>query len=226
MSTKIYNAYKTTLNIHELLDKLKELAKKAKQKQEELYLESLVERVVFEGDEEIVLNAKPYNYSQNIHKKKSEDWKILKLSQYSIPEIDFSLTCSVFPLKDMILLKFYGENCMLSLIDDEKYLKDYHYQTQCDKPKHISDEEWHERAFTWNNVLGYNRPCDVSFNFELSRNDDIIMLGFSNKNAYIPTTEKRLENLKEIQKMNGEKLAYIKSDDELINCLPEVSFKW
>lgn len=224
MSTKIYNAYKTTLNICELLDKFKSLGIKAKRLQEELYLKSLYRRVVLTGDAEIVLYKKEYDYRKELFNKNHADWEELQTSQYRNLYIDFSLSCSVFPLKDKILLKFYGENSMLKLIDDEIYLIDYHYQNQCDKPEEISDDDWDERRKFWDSVLGNERPCDVSFTFEFTRNDDICTLIYhGGKDKYIPTDDERINHLKEMQ--SADNLLPLKSEYELMNSLPKISNK-
>ena len=221
MSTKIYNAYKTTLNICELLDKFKILAVKAKKIQEEQYLESLYERVILTGDSEIVLHGNKFDYYQELFKQRHTDWRELQISQYRNPYIDFSLSCSVFPLKDKILLKFYGEYSMLDLIDEEDYLIDYHYQNQCDKPDSISDDDWEARRKTWNDILGYEKPRDVSFSFDFASNDDILTLSlYKRKPEYIPTIDERVKNLKKMQEsIVGLPL---KSDDELKSELPKI----
>ena len=60
----------------------------------------------------------------------------------------------VIPYKNDVLAMLFGNVDVLSAVRRSKYLVDFHYQDQTDKPDEISIEEWNEREKVWDEAIG------------------------------------------------------------------------
>jgi hypothetical protein len=135
MSTKIYNAYRFTGTIQQLVPRLKR------------YRDQVIEEFV-----DILGSNLPFDLPNRgaLRQQLRE-----KIDQGQIDDLNFQSSIVVYvpPKIDCYLLvqifglDFYGNNRIKARLP--RGLKDWHYQNSCDKPDDVSKTEWEARKKIW-----------------------------------------------------------------------------
>lgn len=60
----------------------------------------------------------------------------------------------IIPIKDKILLMYFGNQELQKIIEKQPYIQEYHYQNQVDRPGCISEAEWKDRKEDWEVAIG------------------------------------------------------------------------
>ena len=87
------------------------------------------------------------------------------------PFVDFDFAVAVYPIKNKILARYFTEQRVFEdLWFSQKFVKDYHYQNQTDRPENISEKKWDQREKDWDIALEEqcykNIPSTGSFLFD------------------------------------------------------------
>ena len=154
MSTKIYNGVVFKSNSME--DILKNFVK-------------IREKAIEKHNEMITVEELMFFISQN-QLENEHTFKILHELENNImsrcrriTDVNFNFSIVLFPHKE----KIYGIYFTDFQEEDYKLIcdmfDDYHYQDQCDRPEHISEEEWEERYKTWDEIIGYDTISSRGF---------------------------------------------------------------
>lgn len=111
---------------------------------------------------------------------------------------DVKCEIGVIPLKTKTLgylINHMNEHRALFL--KQRWVKEYHYQNQTDRPDEITAEEWRIRRYDWDKALpGAGRLSDEAFFFELCSSDFPWDLSFRDIDyRMVNPTEKRARNL-------------------------------
>jgi hypothetical protein len=143
MSTKIYNAYITTLsidNIHKYLFKLKD---------------------------EYWVWCKEWVLSKYPEGKVPSYLDMMKIIEEAIRSgrnepLNVSASVAIYPKNNYTLIQFIGFPYPLMKRWTKRptfrqKFKDYHYQNQVDKPESISDIDWNDRSKIWDSVFCASR---------------------------------------------------------------------
>ena len=69
-------------------------------------------------------------------------------------DYDFRCKLQVIPLKTKTLLMYFGNCDLRKYITNNKYISDYHYQNQTDRPDYITSKEWNQRRKDWDKAIG------------------------------------------------------------------------
>ena len=161
MSTRIYDAWFTTKDMHSVLRSLRRL-----QSREEAAFRHLCKRYLIhspDDDGPILINT-AFLFARSI----------------LCGERAFNPTCQAvaypYPYpgadgkRNSLLVQLFGvsrENTpyFVRSIKGE----DFHYQNQCDQPEDVSDSEWKARKQVWNKVLlaGSGVPSEHGFSFDI-----------------------------------------------------------
>lgn len=176
MSTKIYNAYYTTLNLENLLKKLIKLSPEFQEIKSDIYQQQLLNSVITEIDKTTYYKNKlveqyPVLWQQaEKYKEQRKKWQAKEIDIEN-----YSCSCIVYPLsanKTLILL-FSRVPKMAEKFSKLSFLKNYEYFNNTDKPKNVTKKDWEQRLKDWDKVLGgdgYGVPLFCGYQFTLSDN--------------------------------------------------------
>jgi hypothetical protein len=79
-------------------------------------------------------------------------------------DVDLGLEVSIHPLPGKLLAIAYYEREEIGKIWwRQAWVKDYHYQNSCDKPKEIPEVVWDLRRRDWDDALGNDTPAECGF---------------------------------------------------------------
>lgn len=174
MSTKIYNAYKTTLKPHEILDKLVKMRKDVLGHIYSIIMNSIMEESIEFYDLYDVLPE------DSIYKKevKNPDYfdefinitikMNIESSENSYLSLFQGFEVSVHVREDFSLVTLFGYNDLINSFveDNSDWLEDFHYQNSTDKSADISDEEWDERRDIWDEIYNfYGSASETAFTY-------------------------------------------------------------
>lgn len=154
MSTKIYNGVVCKSNsMEEILQKFIKIREEAVKKHNE---QLTVDELVFFIEQNGLKDKHVYDIYNRLEENISNRCR-------NIFDINFNFSIVLFPYKKKIYGIYFTDNAKedYELISD--LFDDYHYQDQCDKPEHISEEEWEERYNVWDELLGYDRISSRGF---------------------------------------------------------------
>jgi len=190
MSTKIYNAYRTSLSLEKLLIKFKEAQPTFQSLKEKKYYTFWFNKTIELYDEykfgffKPELNPLPQwikNKSEKqillyqIYKYVEENIIIEKVNNFKNshrePDLDYMFSVVILPKgRKNLVLAFTDDKEMLDIFEKFDFLEDYHYQNSTDKPDNISQRNWNKRRKDWDYVLGGNgwgKPihCGLSYTF-------------------------------------------------------------
>lgn len=175
MGTKIYNGYMARMGLVDLLNEFKKMVEPFDILKKTEYTRELVRSSVFEIDKRVANgeDADQEKILDEKHEKFEKEIENTILLRKRSPSIDFSVRCSVFPLKKnkTLILLFEDNDKALELWNSYAFIEDYHYQNQCDPPTNISKHLWDKRRTDWDLVLGGNgcgTPRDNGYLFEFS----------------------------------------------------------
>ena len=114
---------------------------------------------------EIIANNVMFNFWEKTNKAMS--------SVRRSPGFDYKAEVQIFPLKDKILMLFFGEGNLEQILELENDIKDYHFQNQCDKPNNITEEDWNQRYEDWKNAMPSMIPSKTGFTVSLFIENDL-----------------------------------------------------
>lgn len=60
----------------------------------------------------------------------------------------------IIPIKDKILLMYFGNEELQKIVERQPYIQEYHYQNQSDRLECISKEKWNIRKTDWEKAIG------------------------------------------------------------------------
>lgn len=151
MSTKIYEAYEWHGTMPELMELFKELREK--------YVKAATDSLctfytitTADSDEKV-----------SIYKEVTDS---IRKGYRDVQNIEASF--AVYFLDERVLFQPFGLSDLKVKIEHEK-LKDYCYWNNVDEPEGMSEEEWDERAETWDRVFdGSGIPTNIGLIYELS----------------------------------------------------------
>lgn len=72
---------------------------------------------------------------------------------------DFRAILYLFAVEGKLLCIYGGNQNVVPVLEQQKYLKDFHYQNSKDRPKEISKEDWEERYRLWKKAIGPEYFC-------------------------------------------------------------------
>lgn len=185
MSTKLYGGIKfKTKNIFELYEQFMEIKPKAVQIG--LKILSNVEDLKYF----IILNklqkADKYDIVRQLNVSLNKQWR-------TIDDNNVLFSVMIFPYKN----ELYGYRFDDDVQEYQELLTDiaddFHYQNQCDRPKHITEEEWDEREKIWNDILEYDSFSQRGFKFEFVSAIDL--MDYQYRQSLFEGIEKALEEL-------------------------------
>lgn len=203
MSTKIYNGYISTLNIEQLLKEFVAVRDKFEKKKVVLYNKVLARAATMNVDREAFNKKKILNGNEQyeIYNKTQEGFdKIVReevILRREISKLDFSLHCSVIPLrKGKTLLLLYCQNKeMTKMWEKLKFIKDYHYQDQTDKPRNISEKNWEIRKNDWDKALGWDTAAARGYTFDFTFERLPVFIKRQDVVKFIPDDNERIDYL-------------------------------
>ncbi len=226
MSTKIYDAYVFDKNysVAELNKMFVPIKGKIKEYIKELYEKYVVKNFVFYLDylqvvgkdevESIWEKIEPYDYLKE-HHKTIFGWLleekylnmcmeiyfmfIDKCKDKSLIWRNYDSSIQIIPYEDKLLAMYFGNSEFIKFINECKFLTDFHYQDQTDKPDDISEEEWKLRKDIWDVAIGPDYiPSKHGVNLKLSNieAEDFAYI-VKMKKKYIPSMEERVNTVLE-----------------------------
>lgn len=200
MSTKIYNGYISTLNIEQLLNEFISIRDKFENKKIQLYNKILGNQVANKIDSAAIAASRTMtgeeqyailNETHDINERSVKDEVVLRGEK---SHLDLSSDCVVFPMgKRKTLILFYCENKELTAIWERlRFIKEYHYQNQTDKPRGISEKNWDQRKRDWDKALGYDVPINRGYCFTFTQERLPVFIKRSGVSAFVPDEETRI----------------------------------
>lgn len=174
MSTKIYNGYILTTNdFVQIRDHIKEIRPwfdEIKKK----HLIDVMDRMAMSRLDKMALDDTMQKLSAKEVKIQVRDEAMNALEKaersatYNYPW-DITVNLTVIPLQGKTLALFYAHmKPYVELWQSFKWVKDYHYQNQVDKPEEIPDEEWETRKQDWELALpGAGIPALEGFSIDI-----------------------------------------------------------
>lgn len=200
MSTKIYNGYISTLNIEQLLKEFVDVRDKFENKKIQLYNKILGNQVANKIDGDAIAayrtmtGQEQYAILNEIHDKNERSVKDEVILRGLRSSLDLSSDCVVFPMgKRKTLILFYCENNELTAIWKRlRFIKEYHYQNQTDKPRGISEKKWEQRKRDWDKALGYDVPVNRGYCFTFTQERLPVFIKRSGVSSCVPDKENRI----------------------------------
>jgi hypothetical protein len=182
MSTKIYNAYKYTGSLDELMSDLQKIRQE--------YSFSKTFMIATKNHKCKILNTidkglytdflnKYKKYSlDNIEEDSVADKEINTLPCYVLEvflenmsktnynhELNISASAAVYSHLGILYVQFFGYT---PNIRKYKKFKDFHYQNQTDRAKSITKKEWEHREKVWNSIFNFSDiPSVCGLTYEL-----------------------------------------------------------
>lgn len=206
MITKLYDAYICEQPLVETYSKLKSCKKDITQIVEEKFFESFTKEIVLLYDSVLYNNKTDKNFTTYLIDKWCE--KNSKVNKESPYERGFHFECIsfLFPMGNVTLLhniypsRDYGLRGYFESLD---FLKDFHYQNQCDRPSNITETEWENRCKMWeeafnkddNNWGWASRGYSLEYHHYKDELPNIFSYGTKNLMKYIPEDSVRKKNL-------------------------------
>lgn len=197
---------------------------KIKEYIKELYEKYVVENFVFYLDylqvvgkdevESIWEKIEPYDYLKEHHKTifgwlLEEKYLNMCMEIYfmfidecedkSLIWRNYDSSIQIIPYEDKLLAMYFGNSEFIKFINKCKFLTDFHYQNQTDKPDDISEEEWKLRKDIWDVAIGPDYiPNKHGVNLKLSNIEtgDFAYI-VKMKKKYIPSMEERVNTVLE-----------------------------
>lgn len=218
MSIKIYNGYRFDRNytIRELDEKLIELRKQIQLAAEKIFTKQILDEwlyiydcYTFFGEETALKRMKKYekepqnlNWDHVLHEVTFyiED-KIRKSKSSTKRDFEYDYQCEIhiLPITRKLLFLYYGEKEeFLKIVENQKYVMEYHYQNQTDKPENISASSWKTRKNDWDKAIIDYIPNNHGFTVSLVSPDNFPIISSSflkNINPEIANIEKRAKAL-------------------------------
>jgi len=166
MSTKIYNAYKATYNIEQLMKFIKELKKD--------YLKECKRKII---------NCRTHS-SRNEEYKKMSYFEFIdevkkQMNSGIQSEMNISASICVFFYENNIYIQFFEvpyklyKNKIKTASIGGGFLIDFHFQNSTDCPGEISEKEWKHREKTWELIVPSGVPSDSGLVFNLINTYDV-----------------------------------------------------
>lgn len=194
MSTKIYNGYYSEKNITELLIMFGDIKKNFEKLKELSYLKYVAHKSIFKYDHESIVLNQPISLKdikKDVHDKALGKIKDVVRQGMREPDVDFEVTCAVYPMRGKTLILFYAENKeMTNFWENLEDIHDYHYQNSCDKPDDISNVEWNRRRKNWDKVFNPT-PSKTCYTYTFSSVDLPYYIDNDKLNKVIPSKSER-----------------------------------
>ena len=221
MSTKIYDAYRLIgeydlYSLNSIFDKLK---KGVSEICNQIILDYAVKQTLYfynfkqlHGEKGIKKMIDKTSEKKNmccIWKNVAEDnWQSVYVYVYldildnikESPNIyGMNVKMQMIPIKDKILVMYFGNNTARDYLEETSYFEEYHYQNQTDKPEGISKAAWNKRCKDWDDAIGPDYiPAHHGFGVNLYDVEYIFPTSdFKNRNINFPTEKYMLKELRD-----------------------------
>lgn len=166
MSKKIYDAFRINCSIQELHDLLSEFQELVNEAAVEIAHErysdllasheysSIANQLGIEQQSPLKNFMKDgFSLLSGLYFKVWDAEQKIKKTGMSMPQFDFSCEVVVYPYQNQFLLKFFSsQKRYLDILRTNSKFREYEYWNNTDKPLHVSQEEWDQRAAVWDEV--------------------------------------------------------------------------